>query len=168
MIKLLQCLIISDTYQPPICMTRCGHSFCQKCLAAFCQKRLAACPDSRDWPCPTCKHVHDCSVRELPRNFFAEQIVESFRAQPSGEFGVCKGHQQEITLRKTKKYYLYINQKLSIQAVSNILKIFALNADSTSFVMASREPIVKQSNKLITKKWFKRKPQLFKDQFNLY
>ena len=101
MIKLFQCLIISDTYQPPICMTRCGHSFCQKCL-------LVACPDSRDWSCPTCKHVHDCSVRELPRNFFAEQIVESFRAQPSGEFGVCTYHQQEITLRKIEKNFIYL------------------------------------------------------------
>ena len=112
----LQCFIISDTYQPPISVTRCGHSFCEKCLLEM----STACPDSRDWSCPTCKEVHTCSVNDLTRNFFAEQIVESFQAQPSAEFGVCEDHQQEITLRKTKKLFLLSINDLFYISTKNI------------------------------------------------
>ena len=57
------------------------------------------------WRCPLCNHSHSNPAATLARNFFAEQIVASFRAKssqvrvrPIGEFGVCSFHQQDITL----------------------------------------------------------------------
>ena len=84
--------------RPPIRMTGCGHSFCEQFI-------LAACPEPSGWLCPVCNHVHDHPATALARNFFAQQIVESFQAQPSPaatrpicEFGICTLHKQEITL----------------------------------------------------------------------
>ena len=81
-------------------MTACGHSFCEPCIST-------ARPEPSGWLCPVCNHVHNHPATALARNFFAEQIVESFRAQPKpaptgprAEFGVCNQHQQEITLRE--------------------------------------------------------------------
>ena len=101
-----------DTFQPPICMTRCGHSFCQQCL-------LAACPEPIGWPCPTCKHVHNHPATALPRNFFAEQIVESFRARPTGEFGFCEDHQQEITLREAESCFKHFISQFRLHQTSS-------------------------------------------------
>ena len=84
-------------------MTNCGHSFCQQCI-------VPAYPRP-GWPCPLCNQINDHPAAALARNYFAEQIVASFQAQPtpaptppprgSGEeFGLCNWHQQKITICK--------------------------------------------------------------------
>ena len=87
---------ISETFQPPIRMTNCGHSFCEHCILPR--------HFNIGWLCPICKHMQNKSAVALARNFSLEQIVVSFRSQQGssqiGEFGRCKqeSHQQDITL----------------------------------------------------------------------
>ena len=98
--------IILERFRPPIKMTSCGHSFCERCI-------LAACPEPSDWQCPMCNQVHDHPASTLPRNFLAEQIIESAQAQPPpkpvrlrGVFGRCNVHRHAITLCKFREYKL--------------------------------------------------------------
>ena len=113
-------------------MTSCGHSFCQRCI-------VPANPRP-GWRCPLCNRIHDHPAEALARNFFAEQIVESFQAQtpqapvrPVGEFGLCEIHQQDITLcesfsySKTTIYYslsLLMSQTIT-QTLLRLHKAFA-------------------------------------------
>lgn len=86
-------------------MTECGHSFCESCIFSVCQ-------EAYDWQCPVCNHVQNYPATDLARNYFAEQIIESFRAQPEpetrsiGEFGLCSVHQQDVTLCEFIKRFI--------------------------------------------------------------
>ena len=78
----------SEIFKPPILMTICGHSYCQKCL-------IAACPQKSGWLCPLCNQIHNLPATDLARNRFAEQIVESYSKND-----VCNLHQEPIKLCK--------------------------------------------------------------------
>ena len=90
--------LFSEIFRPPIRVTNCGHSFCERCIVPRYTEP--------GWLCPLCKHMQNNAAEGLARNFSLEPIAASFRAQPPpkpvGEFGRCNQqlHQQDITLCK--------------------------------------------------------------------
>ena len=95
--------LISEIFKPPIRVTNCGHSFCERCIVPRYTEP--------GWLCPICKHLQNNSAGALARNFSLEPIAASFRSQPPpkpiGEFGRCnqQSHQQDITLCKHTSHW---------------------------------------------------------------
>ena len=69
-------LNFSELFELPIKSTKCGHSFCQKCLISLWKRSLEM------WQCPECRKIHECSIFSLSRNYALEKIVEKIKNQP--------------------------------------------------------------------------------------
>ena len=63
------CPICLEPFSAPILILNCGHNLCGDCVA-----ELKNNDDDDEWPCPICRSMQEKS-RDLPRNFFAEQVT---------------------------------------------------------------------------------------------
>ena len=93
-------ILLLDTFQSPIRITRCGHVYCEKCL-----QDVRNGVQTRRWRCPHCRKQHNCSVNSLTRNYHLEKLVEKFKKEkptlePRNLFGTCKKHDRAIEYRE--------------------------------------------------------------------
>ena len=63
------CPICLEPFSAPIFILNCGHNLCGECVENLKNQD----EDDDEWPCPICRAMQDKS-RDLPRNFFAEQV----------------------------------------------------------------------------------------------
>ena len=82
------CPICLEPFSAPIFILNCGHNLCGECVENLKNQD----EDDDEWPCPICRAMQDKS-RDLPRNFFAEQVKFSIlwqvQKKNSGN-GPCK------------------------------------------------------------------------------
>ena len=139
--------LISEIFKPPIRVTNCGHSFCERCIVPRYTEP--------GWLCPLCKHLQINSAAALVRNFSLEPIAVSFQRQPPrrrkpiGEFGRCKqqSHQQDITLCKHTSNHTKIVKLVFTKIVWNIRRICVFNVPTKKFVEGSQGLIVRRTRK---------------------
>ena len=86
----LLCSLCLDFFTPPVCITRCGHSFCVQSLT-----RMPA----PTWQCPECRTDQNERPAGLTRNFFLERTVEKFKDSRKDN---CSVHNLR---KKLRKYY---------------------------------------------------------------
>ena len=86
----LKCALCLDFFTAPVRITKCGHNFCQQCLAEI----IAIGKDS--WRCPECRTEQSQALEELARNFFLEKTVEKFL---SARETMCAAHGSQKKLR---------------------------------------------------------------------
>ena len=91
-------ILLLDTFQSPIRITRCGHVYCEKCL-------LDVTNGAERWYCPDCRELHNCPVSSLTRNYHLEKLVEKFKKEkptpkPRNLFGTCIKHDRAIEYRE--------------------------------------------------------------------
>ena len=84
----LTCSLCLDIFAVPVKVTRCGHSFCAKCLTGMTELT---------WPCPKCRIVQYQTPDQLSRNYCLEPIVEKFN---SSRKMICTTHGLLKKLRK--------------------------------------------------------------------
>ena len=66
------CPICLEPLSAPIFILNCGHNLCGECVDNLKNQD----EDDDEWPCPICRAMQEKS-RDLPRNFFAEQVNSS-------------------------------------------------------------------------------------------
>ena len=66
------CPICLEPFSAPIFILNCGHNLCGECVDNLKNQD----EDDDEWPCPICRAMQEKS-RDLPRNFFAEQVNSS-------------------------------------------------------------------------------------------
>ena len=64
------CPICLEPFSAPIFILNCGHNLCGECVENLKNQD----EDDDEWPCPICRAMQEKS-RDLPRNFFAEQVT---------------------------------------------------------------------------------------------
>ena len=76
--SLLDCPICLETLTTPVCLP-CGHTFCLQCVADHAQTFRGYPINEESFDCPTCRQtvaIPDGGIRNLPRNYLAEQMKE--------------------------------------------------------------------------------------------
>ena len=67
----MDCPVCLEQFKPPILMLNCGHNLCGTCANHIMNQS-----DGQEWSCPICRKTQ-FKYRELPRNWLAEQSLES-------------------------------------------------------------------------------------------
>ena len=86
----LICPICMDFFTGNVRITKCGHNYCQGCLAGM----ISA--DATAWPCPECRTMQTEKLTDLTRNY----ILERGALKHKKSNNICTVHNSEKKLCK--------------------------------------------------------------------